>query len=809
MQRSFDDAFSYGNVGIGSQAECCFGALYDGAALPIVAGKSSEQTGREVPTSHGDFVSFDIHKKDTHHVLRWPHSTDDFAVLDLQSGNRLEVIEHLETIRFEAIVEATALRKRKRGTKAKSAPVSLSINVYGMEHIANELGRKLSTASTYLQHPKALSQDKKYDNPHFFKVLEEEDMKALVGITNDSPSAQRARISDEISNILECLAEGPDDGILDYNNLKGLIAKLKPHEHDACFPVCCGGIVADVMGLGKTLTVLTSILQSISHAEIFERFDPTIGIYEGSTVRTRATLVVVSSAQLLESWRSEIERHFEPKAFDTKVFHGPTRLQDLSALASANIVLTTYATIVAEDKGNKVLQRLSWFRIVLDEGRSLMPCSPIYTDWLTKAHWIRNVASKQFKSVANLVARNRWCLTGTPIQNKLDDIATLAAFLQLQPFPTKTAFQKGVLDPLSQGGKDSSKPLRSWLRAICIRRTEQFLELPDSTQETIQVTMSQEEKQLYDQILRQSKREIDDVVSKGKSIKKYNILFTAILRMRMLCNSGTFPKRANSQKLLGSDEARETGCEQCAAFNDEDAALLLTTFQFCPHCGRSLQIGSPGSHLGSNRGSNSPLPGYSPAPSEMLSFSTGHSSKLAAVIERIRASGFASKHIVFSYWTSTLDLLSSLLDNAAMSHVQVDGRTSYTERSRRLEVFRKHDDTPVLLMSIESGSLGWVLNDPHSSLNLTAANFVHIVEPQWNPSVEEQAVARALRMGQTRQVTVIRYVVQSSVEQNILHLQKKKSSAAKFVFNLDAADELDGKLEDLKFVLDLKAASIQ
>lgn len=171
---------------------------------------------------------FDIHKKDTYHVLRWPHSTDDFAVLDLQSSNRLEVIEHLETVRFEAMVEATALRKRKKGIKAKPTPVRLSINVYGMQPIADELGRKLSNASIFLQHPKALPQDKNYDNPHFFKFSEEEDMKALVGITNDSPSAQRARISDEISNILECLAEDPDDGTMNYVYPKGLLSKLKP-----------------------------------------------------------------------------------------------------------------------------------------------------------------------------------------------------------------------------------------------------------------------------------------------------------------------------------------------------------------------------------------------------------------------------------------------------------------------------------------------------------------------------------------------------------------------------------------------------
>ncbi|KAK2751664.1 DNA repair protein rad5 [Colletotrichum kahawae] len=666
----------------------------------------------------------------------------------------------------------------------KPTPVGLSINIYGRQTIANEIGCKLSAESAFLQHPKALSQEIRYNNPQFFDFPEDEaDMKALVGITNDSPAGQRANISDEILNILDCLSETPYPRNFDYTCPNGLLSQLKPQKQDTCLPMSCGGIIADVMGLGNTLTILTSILQSNSDAEIFQRFDHTIDSQKGETARTKATLVVVSSAQLLDNWRSEIEKHFTPEAFNTVIFHGPNRLHDPNALALANIVLTTYATIIAEEKGRSVLQRLSWFRIVLDEG-----------------HWIRNMASKQFKSVASLSARNRWCLTGTPIQNKLDDIVAIAAFLRLQPFPTKTSFEKGVIDPLSQGGKDFSKPLRSWLQAICIRRTEKLLELPDWTEETILVTVSQEENELYDQVLRQSKHEVDDIISKGRSIKKYNILFTAIIKMRMLCNNGTFPKPVNLQKHLGDDQAKETGCEQCATSNDEDAALLLTTFQFCPDCGRHLQLASPGSNLELSPGNSSPPPGYSPGLSETLSFSTGHSAKLSAVIRRIGGSGSASKHIVFSYWTSTLDLLSSLLDNAAMRHVQVDGRTSHTERSRRLQQFRENDGTLVLLMSIGTGALG---------LNLTAAKFVHIVEPQWNPSVEEQAVARALRMGQTRQVTVIRYVVQSSVEQNILHLQKKKKSAAKFVFNFDAADELDEKLEDLKFVLDLNSASIQ
>lgn len=434
---------------------------------------------------------------------------------------------------------------------------------------------------------------------------------------------------------------------------------------------------------------------------------------------------------------------------------------------------------MAEEKGKNTLRRLSWFRIVLDE-----------------AHWIRNAASKQFKSVATLSARNRWCLTGTPVQNKLDDIAALAAFLQLRPISTKASFQKAVLDPLSQGGKDFSKPLRSWLRAVCIRRTEKLLQLPASVEETVLVSLSIAERHLYDRVLRDTKREIDRKVNKGKSLKKYNILFSAILDMRMLCNSGTYSNVSTYQRHLRIAQTNETECEKCSTSNDKDTELLLTDFQFCPDCGRPLQISSPGPNLDSYQGGNSPMSELSPVSEES---SNKYSAKLSAVIERIIMSNCTSKHIVFSYWTSTLDLLSKSLDNVGASHVQVDGRTGYTERSQRLRQFREDTSIFVLLMSIGTGAVG---------LNLTAANYVHIVEPQWNPSVEEQAIARALRMGQTREVTVLRYVVQRTVEQNITHLQKKKKSVAKFMFNVGAAEELDEKLEDLKFVLDLDSSPI-
>ncbi|EYB33485.1 hypothetical protein FG05_30075 [Fusarium graminearum] len=88
-------------------------------------------------------------------------------------------------------------------------------------------------------------------------------------------------------------------------------------------------------------------------------------------------------------------------------------------------------------------------------------------------------------------------------------------------------------------------------------------------------------------------------------------------------------------------------------------------------------------------------------------------------------------------------------------------------------------------------------------LTLTVATQVHIIEPQWNPSVEEQAIARALRMGQSKSVKVFRYIMRNTVEERILALQKKKRDLVKFTIDANSRDGVSGTLEDLKFILDI------
>ncbi|KAI0976951.1 P-loop containing nucleoside triphosphate hydrolase protein, partial [Xylaria arbuscula] len=354
-----------------------------------------------------------------------------------------------------------------------------------------------------------------------------------------------------------------------------------------------------------------------------------------------------------------------------------------------------------------------------------------------------------------------------------------------------------ILGPLSAGGFDFAKPLREYLTAYCLRRNENCLTLPSSSEEKITLQLSSQERGLYNRILDNTRKQIDSLISK-RGTASCSKLFAAMLKMRMLCNLGTFSSATGS---LGQSHLKQ-GCDRCSA-PDEDTSMLLESFAFCPDCKRPLQQSSPLPDS-IDREEDSADHNLHDAGTMMHKATktlilhgnqlprAGFSTKLHAVVDNVSRSGPDSKNIIFSYWTSTLDVLFHLLTRAEIPCCQVDGRTTYTERSKNLTTFKNDPRVSVLLMSIETGAVG---------LNLTIANKVHLVEPQWNPAVEEQAVARALRMGQTREVTVFRYMVENTVEQNIIDLQRKKKQLAKFTF--DTGETLSGAFEDLRSVFDI------
>ncbi|GJN26361.1 hypothetical protein PR202_gb14287 [Eleusine coracana subsp. coracana] len=114
-----------------------------------------------------------------------------------------------------------------------------------------------------------------------------------------------------------------------------------------------------------------------------------------------------------------------------------------------------------------------------------------------------------------------------------------------------------------------------------------------------------------------------------------------------------------------------------------------------------------------------------------------------------------------------LDLLEPVLNSSHIQYRRFDGKMNRTARGKEVKDFEMNPKVTVLLVSLMAGNVG---------LNLTAASHVIIVDPWWNPFVEEQAIGRAHRIGQTRPLNVYRLVVQGTIEERVLHLQVRSRS---------------------------------
>jgi superfamily II DNA or RNA helicase len=148
------------------------------------------------------------------------------------------------------------------------------------------------------------------------------------------------------------------------------------------------------------------------------------------------------------------------------------------------------------------------------------------------------------------------------------------------------------------------------------------------------------------------------------------------------------------------------------------------------------------------------------------------------------------KALVFSQFTSFLAIVRQRLDQAGLCYEYLDGRTR--NRAERVERFQNDPEVPIFLISLKAGGLG---------LNLTAAEYVYLLDPWWNPAVEAQAIDRSHRIGQTQHVFAYRLICGDTVEEKILELQQRKRDLADAILNADNRIIQNLTRDDLEFLL--------
>lgn len=499
-------------------------------------------------------------------------------------------------------------------------------------------------------------------------------------------------------------------------------------------PAACGGLLADDMGLGKTYQIIAATMMGRATDEQTRRspLSPTL---------------VVAPKTLLLQWRSEILQHTTLTEDQIVVYHGNQEKRAalrLSALDGRVVfVLTTYHRVRLDEQNEGLLVGKLWDRIILDE-----------------AHVIRNRKSKITRACLELRSVYRWCLTGTAFNNASSDLATLCGFLR---FPEDKRWWETC----------SSAQLVAWREQHMLRRTKSILNLPPLTVEVQRVEMTEEEQSFYDKIVSEMTADYKAFLSSSgvERSRLFQYLLVWLLRMRQACNdpllllgrSVTLPYA----RLAKGHAPCQRECSRC------ERPLSEVIHLECGHvvCSGCRERPCVYCFLSSSSSSSSSSAGVKP------------SSKTRFLVKRlleILEVDPTRKIIVYSQWTSCLDLVEAALRDADIGHHRLDGDvTSIDARHALLTTFAS-DQAPVLLASLHAGGLG---------LNLACASSVIFLDLWYNPMVELQAMNRVHRIGQTRPVHVEFLRSTFVVEEAIAALQIGKRRAAEYY--------IDGRRSDV------------
>ncbi|KAI0129443.1 P-loop containing nucleoside triphosphate hydrolase protein [Xylariales sp. AK1849] len=461
------------------------------------------------------------------------------------------------------------------------------------------------------------------------------------------------------------------------------------------------------------------------------------------------------SELLLTNWIEELDKrsidnrggHLVKGSANLYRYHGPDRPSDPGFFQNFDIVLTTYGTVTVD---------FSRKRGVLDGG--LLIRSSI-----------------------------RWCMTGTPVQNKLEDLGALIRF-RLRLFEDVLTFRRYMYDPEPGLKHMQSKPkiynLRLLLSHIYLRRKNTFT----------------------------GKRAVEAARRKrNRSINR--IMLDLILPLRMFCNLGPriprselFDTSTDLEAMLSHLQQNDAAiCSYC--FCDVlslDAEDGITSTQLtecrklvCGECSyRNEEELDDATRYGRRscpfcRAEHTPRTISSPPlrtrPRRLVRTRIIILRKLLKLLENIQQYQASEKRsaypersprdvtaetdvsgIVFSFWKKSLDLVEQPFAASGINFCRVGGSLATSQRKRVLTQFQTQPDVRVLLMTLET------VQDS----TLSVANRIHLLEPQWNPSVEKQAAGRIFRLGQARKVTVVRYIVDKTIEELVESRQLQKLKLA-------------------------------
>uniref|UniRef100_A0A7N0TPX8 Helicase-like transcription factor CHR28 n=1 Tax=Kalanchoe fedtschenkoi TaxID=63787 RepID=A0A7N0TPX8_KALFE len=378
---------------------------------------------------------------------------------------------------------------------------------------------------------------------------------------------------------------------------------------------------------------------------------PSVSISVGSFNRRKpaAKTLVVCPASVLRQWARELDEKVydsEESKLSVLIYHGGNRTKDPTELAKFDVVLTTYALVTNEvpkepladqedlefvhgeanglhsgfsapkkkkkeitikkktkkgrcdidsgslDCSSGALAKVSWYRVILDEAQT-----------------IKNHRTQVARACCRLRAKKRWCLSGTPIQNTVDDLYSYFRFLRYDPYAKYKSFCAGIKLPISRNSVQGYKKLQVLLRTVMLRRTkdtyiggEPIINLPPKSIQLSKVDFSPDERMFYSKLEAESRSQFKKYAEAGTVSQNYANILLLLLRLRQACDHPLLVKGFNSAfvgkeaykmarslprdmlfNLLNLLESSKAICRACDD-PPEDAVVTMCGHVFCNQC---------------------------------------------------------------------------------------------------------------------------------------------------------------------------------------------------------------------------------
>lgn len=615
-----------------------------------------------------------------------------------------------------------------------------------------------------------------------------------------------------------------------------------------------------------------------------------------SNRRLPAGTLVVCPASVLRQWARELDEKVTSSAkLSVLVYHGGTRTRDPSELAKYDVVLTTYSIVTnevpksgaaaddgeqknpdkyeissefssnkrkqtdnARSKGKKkkkslndshfdsdsgALAKVRWYRVILDEAQT-----------------IKNHRTQVAKACSGLRAKKRWCLSGTPIQNSIDDLYSYFRFLKYEPYSKYNVFCSGIKFAISRNAVSGYMKLQALFKVLLLRRTkgtlingEPIIKLPPKSVVLKKVDFSPEERSFYLKLESDSRQQFKKFAAAGTVRQNYASILLMLLRLRQACDHPVLVKGYHSDTvgkesldvarqlpkdmLLNLLHQLEGSLAICRVCNDppEDALVTMCGHVFCYQCVSERLTGDE--NLCPAAGCKGTL-----SPDSVFSRTTLLSCISHQFDDNASSSGLTNNEessivqrgYVSSKIKATLEILNSLCSPSykigmeecgyvdanpdipakAIVFSQWTGMLDLLEASLNASLIQYRRLDGSMTLASRDRSVKEFNTDPEVTvmimslkagnlgLNMVAACHVILLDLWWNPTTEDQAIDRAHRIGQTRPVTVSRMTIKDTVEDRILALQDEKRKMVSSAFGEDQPGGHSSKLtvDDLKYL---------